>query len=137
MTRALLLRLSRTPQGKLMKKSNLLLASSLSALALTLPALVSPAKAAAPQAAAAGEVEEVIVSASRINISGYEQPTPVTVVDTAALERDAQAALGGLFRSLPSFGVAASPDTNEGAQGVSVVAGSGSSAPHKTQANHR
>ena len=108
-----------------MKKSNLLLASSLSALALTLPALVSPAKAAAPQAAAAGEVEEVIVSASRINISGYEQPTPVTVVDTAALERDAQAALGGLFRSLPSFGVAASPDTNEGAQGVSG-GGSGS-----------
>ena len=98
-----------------MKKSHLLLASSFSALGF---ALAAPA-AAQPQNAAGADVEEVIVSASRINISGYEQPTPVTVVNTEALERDAQAALGGLFRSLPAFGVAASPDTNQGAQAVS------------------
>ena len=64
-------------------------------------------------------LDELVVSASRINISGYEQPTPVTVVDTEALQRDAQTNLGGIFRSLPSFGVASSPDTNQGAQAVS------------------
>ena len=98
-----------------MKKSHLLAASSLSALYLA----VSASSAWAAAAQNAGAVEEVVVSASRITISGYEQPTPVTVVDTASIERDAQAALGGLFRSLPSFGVAASPDTNQGAQAVS------------------
>ena len=61
----------------------------------------------------------MIVSASRINISGYEQPTPVTVVDAESMQRDAQTNLGGIFRALPAFGVASSPDTNQGAQAVS------------------
>ncbi len=93
-----------------------MLASSFSALSF---ALTAPAFAAAPQGAAGADVEEVIVSASRINISGYEQPTPVTVVDSEAMQRDAQTNLGGIFRALPAFGVASSPDTNSGAQAVS------------------
>jgi len=99
-----------------MKKTHLLAATSFAALSLVLPSMSALAQ---NQGAAGSDVEEVIVSASRINISGYEQPTPVTVVDTEAMQRDAQTNLGGLFRSLPAFGVASSPDTNQGAQAVS------------------
>ncbi len=98
-----------------MKKSHLLAASSLAVLCSVLPAV----SVMAAQTAAENGLEEVTVSASRINISGYEQPTPVTVVDAEAMQRDAQTNLGGIFRSLPSFGVASSPDTNQGAQAVS------------------
>ena len=102
-----------------MKKSYLLAASSFAVLSFVLPP-ASPVWAAQAQSASAAEpLDEIVVSASRINISGYEQPTPVTVVDTASLERDAQTNLGGIFRALPSFGTASSPDTNQGAQGVS------------------
>ena len=97
-----------------MKKSHLLAASSFAVLCSVLPAT-----AVLAAQTAAESLEEVTVSASRINISGYEQPTPVTVVDAEAMQRDAQTNLGGLFRSLPSFGVASSPDTNQGAQAVS------------------
>ena len=65
--------------------------------------------------------ESVTVSASRITISGYEAPTPVTVVDTEKLESNAYANITDDVRQLPqvnsppgSFGVsqgAASPGT--------------------------
>ena len=69
-----------------MKKSHLLAASSLAVLYSLLP----PAGAFAAQQQSSSEpgLDELVVSASRINISGYEQPTPVTVVDTEALQRD-------------------------------------------------
>ena len=35
------------------------------------------------------DIEQVVVSASRITIAGYTQPTPVTVVGAAQLEKDA------------------------------------------------
>jgi outer membrane receptor protein involved in Fe transport len=78
-----------------------------------------------------GDVEQVVVSASRISIAGYTQPTPVTVVGAADIERDAQANLGSVFHNLPTFGSASSPDTTTGAEGVS----SGSAG--KSQVNMR
>ena len=75
-----------------MRKSHLLAATSFAALCAMLP------PAFADEQAAQQTVDEVIVSASRINISGYEQPTPVTVVSTESLQRDAQTNLGGSFR---------------------------------------
>src|SRR5260221_10433339 len=60
----------------------------------------------------ANNVESVVVSGSRITISGYEAPTPVTVVDTEKLETDAYANITESVRQLPqlnsppaSFGV--------------------------------
>ena len=52
--------------------------------------------AAAPLAGAFAQggntdVEQVVVSASRITIAGYTQPTPVTVVGAAQLEEAAKA----------------------------------------------
>src|SRR3954463_1286689 len=66
-------------------------------------------------------VESVVVSGSRITISGYEAPTPVTVVDLQKIESNAYANITDDVRQMPqlnsppaSFGVsqgAASPGT--------------------------
>jgi iron complex outermembrane receptor protein len=64
-------------------------------------------------------VEEVVVSASRIRISGYDQPTPVTVISEAAMEREAKTDLRQTFQDLPSFGDANSTSTNQGSQSSS------------------
>ena len=59
--------------------------------------------AAMPFAAQAqgGDIEQVVVSASRITIAGYTQPTPVTVVGAAQLEKDAFANIQDAVRQLP------------------------------------
>jgi iron complex outermembrane receptor protein len=53
---------------------------------------------------AAQNVENVTVSASRINIQGYTQPTPVTVIGAETLQRDAKVDLGDAIRELPAVG---------------------------------
>src|ERR1700689_3840232 len=73
------------------------------------------------QAPAENNVESVVVSGSRISISGDEAPTPVTVVDIAKLDSNAYANITDDIRQLPqvnspsaSYGVsqgAASPGT--------------------------
>ncbi len=61
--------------------------------------------AAMPAAAFAqdnsGDIEQVVVSASRVTIAGYTQPTPVTVVGAAQLEKDAYANIQDAVRELP------------------------------------
>ena len=47
------------------------------------------------------DIEQVVVSASRISIAGYTQPTPVTVVGAAQLEKDAFANIQDAVRQLP------------------------------------
>ncbi|HWY62314.1 MAG TPA: TonB-dependent receptor plug domain-containing protein, partial [Rhizomicrobium sp.] len=47
------------------------------------------------------DIEQVVVSASRITIAGYTQPTPVTVVGAAQLEKDAFANIQDAVRQLP------------------------------------
>ena len=55
------------------------------------------------QAPAGGEdIEQVVVSASRITIAGYTQPTPVTVVGAAQLEKNAFSNIADAVRELPS-----------------------------------
>src|SRR5260221_3460383 len=55
--------------------------------------------------AQAQETENVTVSASRISIAGYEAPTPVMVLDTATLNRDAKIDIGDSIRELPAVGI--------------------------------
>ncbi len=100
-----------------MKKSYLLAATSLLALAA-----FKPAWAAQPQTASADEVEEITVSSSRITISGYEQPTPVTVVGMDQLMREAPVDIGSAIAKLPALGAAASPHTSNGSQTISAGA---------------
>jgi len=66
--------------------------------AAMLAAIASTAQAQEPQ------TENVTVSASRIQIQGYDQPTPVTVIGVEQLNRDAKVSLGDAIRELPAVG---------------------------------
>ena len=73
-------------------------------------------------------VENVTVSASRINIQGYEAPTPVTVIGAETLQRDAKVDLGDAIRELPAVGQSDSPsngshsgNASQGDAGIDTV----------------
>jgi outer membrane receptor protein involved in Fe transport len=93
-----------------MRKSNLFVASSLMALC-----------AAGNAFAQASDVEQVEVSASRITISGYTQPTPVTVVGSADLAREAKPDLGDALRELPQVGQSSSATNGASAGNISAA----------------
>ena len=87
----------------------------------------APAPAAAAEAPAdtsATNVEQVVVSASRISIAGYQAPTPVTVVGSEQIQRDSKTSIGDVIRELPAVGNSSSP-TNGGGAGniVSAITG--------------
>ncbi len=105
---------------KYRRMSNMLAASSVLA--------ISSIIATAAFAQASGDIEQVVVSASRINIAGYTQPTPVTVVGTADLDRDALTDIGDAIRVLPSVGNSDSPNNGstaglaaQGNQGINDI----------------
>jgi outer membrane receptor protein involved in Fe transport len=66
------------------------------------------------------DIEQVVVSASRITIAGYTQPTPVTVVGAAQLEQDAFNNITDSIRDLPSV---QSPPSSESYDTAGVSAG--------------
>ena len=79
-------------------------------LGCSMAAMVTAISASAQaQQQQAENVENVTVSASRINIQGYEAPTPVTVIGAATLQRDAMVDIGDSIRQLPSVGNSDSP----------------------------
>ena len=83
-----------------MNKSRLLAASSVMALSSVMGT-----------SAFAQDIEQVVVSASRIQIAGYQQPTPVSVVGAAQLLEAANADIGDTLRAMPSLmGTSATPE---------------------------
>jgi len=99
-----------------MNKSRLLAASSVLAIS-----------SVAGTAAFAQDIEQVVVSASRISIAGYQQPTPVSVVGAAALAAAANADIGDTLREMPSMGTSPTPEkgTNAGAANSGALGLSG------------
>jgi outer membrane receptor protein involved in Fe transport len=102
-----------------MYKSALLTSSSVMALSLAF---------AAPAFAQDTDIEQVVVSASRISIAGYQQPTPVSVVGATQLLEAANIDVGDTLREMPNMGNAPTPEkgtngnaSNSGALGVSGV----------------
>ena len=67
------------------------------------------------------EAAEIVVTGSRITVAGYKQPTPVTVVNEAVLQRDSRPTIGDSIRELPQVGQSASPSNTQGAG--NIVAG--------------
>ncbi len=61
---------------------------------------------------------EIIVTGSRIALSGYQQPTPVMVIKGAELQRDARISIGDTIRELPAVGRSASPNNGVGTGGI-------------------
>jgi iron complex outermembrane receptor protein len=92
-----------------MTKSTLLAASSLLAIAASAPALAQDASTNS------NSVEQVVVSASRISVAGYQAPTPVTVVGVEQLQRDAQTDIADSIRQLPAFGTSSGPNNSSSA----------------------
>ena len=70
----------------------------------SMAAMVAAIAASAQAQEAAPQTEAVTVSASRIQIQGYEAPTPVTVIGVEQLNRDAKVDIGDAIRELPAVG---------------------------------
>ncbi len=111
-------------RSKLLAGTALLLTASGILAAPTFAAQSNAQNAAAENA----DVESVTVTGSRIQVQGYEAPTPVTVVDLAALEREAKPDIGDAIRAMPSFGASSSPSNSvrstfvsDGSAGLNVV----------------
>ena len=92
-------------------------------------ALVAVASLGGAKAQDTGDIEQVVVSASRITIAGYTAPTPVTVVGAAQLESEANINIGDTIRQLPSLGTSEGLDNGskagdaaQGDAGVDSVA---------------
>jgi len=94
-------------------------------MAAMMAAISSSASAQDQQAQ---NVENVTVSASRINIQGYEATTPVTVIGAETLQRDAKVDIGDAIRELPAVGQSDSPtngshagNASQGDAGIDTV----------------
>jgi iron complex outermembrane recepter protein len=94
-------------------------------MAAMMAAISSSASAQEQQAQ---NVENVTVSASRINIQGYEATTPVTVIGAETLQRDAKVDIGDAIRELPAVGQSDSPtngshagNASQGDAGIDTV----------------
>src|SRR5262249_6332528 len=105
-----------------MIRTSLLAASSIFAMAAVTSAF------AQDNQTSSNSVEQVVVSASRISVAGYQAPTPVTVVDAAQLQRDANTDIADSIRQLPAFGTSSGPNTTysanyivSGTPGIDVV----------------
>jgi outer membrane receptor protein involved in Fe transport len=84
-------------------------------------ALLAPCGAFAQTASPEASEETIVVTSSRIAVSGYTAPTPVTVVSEELLLRDAKPTVGDAIRELPAVGASASPNNTSGAG--NIVAG--------------
>ncbi|HWY60616.1 MAG TPA: TonB-dependent receptor [Rhizomicrobium sp.] len=67
-----------------------------------------------------GDIEQVVVSASRITIAGYQQPTPVTVVGAAQLEKNAFSNIADAVRELPAV---TTPPSSVGVNNGGAISG--------------
>ena len=83
-------------------------------------ALFAVLSVAGAQAQDKDDIEQVVVSASRITIAGYQQPTPVTVVGAEALAEEAKADLGDAIRELPAVQGAGNGSPQQGSNSVTI-----------------
>jgi outer membrane receptor protein involved in Fe transport len=99
--------------------SRLFVSSSFATLGslLLLPSAVS-AQTAPDQAAEEEAGDSIVVTGSRINVQGYQAPTPVSVVSEAQIARDAKPSIGDVIRELPAVGSSNSPSNGQGSNGI-------------------
>ncbi len=85
----------------------------------------APATEGAATAPGSG-LEEVTVSSSRIDIAGYQAPTPVSVIGLQQLQTDARTDLSDVIDKLPQFGPGIGPsimqdNITNGSEGLDLV----------------
>jgi outer membrane receptor protein involved in Fe transport len=98
-------------------------ATALAALAIATPVMAQDAPAApaaaapatapvAPAAPAAdNQDKEIVVTASRVNRTGFNAPTPTTVLNAAEVQRRAPNNVSEVLNELPTFRASISPNT--------------------------
>ena len=79
----------------------LLLGGSATAMLAAFTFSAAQAQQAAEQPST--EIETISSSASRIQLQGFEAPTPVSVISAEAINRDAKVAIGDEIRELPQI----------------------------------
>jgi iron complex outermembrane recepter protein len=84
------------------------------AMAIALPAAAQTATAAADPAAEEADTSVITVTGSRIARTGYDAPTPVSVVTEAELKAEPQANIGDYVNTLPSVRGSQTSSTNSG-----------------------
>lgn len=83
-------------------------------MAIAAPAAAQQAQAAAEPAAEEADAAIITVTGSRIARTGYDAPTPVSVVTEAELKAEPQANIGDYVNTLPSVRGSQSSSTNSG-----------------------
>lgn len=78
-------------------------------------ALMAPAAPALAQTASSAELEEVVVTGSRIVRDGFDAPTPVNVLGTEEIQAAAPANIADFVNTLPSVAGSATAATSSGA----------------------
>ena len=103
------------------QKACLLLSASTIALTFISETCIAPsafAQAGANQSAQ-NELEEVVITGTRIVRDGYQAPTPLAVVDTAALESSSTSNIADYVNTMPVFAGSSTPSSTA----VNVSAG--------------
>ena len=94
-----------------------------SATALIIAASFSAAHA--QQAADAADIETINSSASRVELKGFESPTPVSVIGLETINRDAKVEIGDEIRELPQVrggnGINSGSNSRNVAQGDTAI----------------
>ena len=92
------------------------LSGCLSGFALAASLLAAQAahaqSATAPQAAADDEDASIIVTGTRIQASGFNAPTPITVLGAEQIERQAVTNVAQILNEIPAFRAQSSPSTS-------------------------
>ncbi|MET0275148.1 MAG: TonB-dependent receptor [Phenylobacterium sp.] len=87
-------------------------------------AIGQSAWAQAAPAADEAALEEVVVTGSRITTNGFQQPTPVTVLGAAEIQRDMPTTVANYLNTLPAFGApvsSANPGPGVSGGGASLL----------------
>jgi len=74
-------------------------------------AQVNPRPQASPQSEAA-EIDDVIVTGTRVNRTGFDAPTPTTVLSSEELEQRGSAQIGEFLTEAPAFRATQTPQSN-------------------------
>jgi iron complex outermembrane receptor protein len=103
-----------------MNKIQFASAASIIALLSAVPGLAS----AQSDAEGATAVEEVVVTGSRIQVTGFQQPTPVTVIGAQEVQRAMSTSIANYINQLPAFGSptsSANPSVGVSGAGLSLL----------------
>ncbi|MGE4062108.1 MAG: TonB-dependent receptor plug domain-containing protein [Rhodospirillaceae bacterium] len=95
------------------RKGALRCTASLLAYALTVPAIGTTVVPALAQTQGAQNVEEIVVTGTRVVRDGYQAPTPLTVVGIEEIESQAQPNIADFVNTLPTFQGSATPGTSQ------------------------